>query len=393
MHTSLPIGKIAGIEIDVHLSWLIICVLLTGSLAIGWLPFAVPHQLTVVYWLAAILTVLLFFASVLAHELAHSLVARGRGLPVSRISLFIFGGVSDIEREPESAGVDFQMAFVGPLTSLVLGALLLMVARVIGPSSALIGAVFGYLGITNILLGAFNLLPGFPLDGGRVLRSILWKLTGSLTRATRIAANAGQVISYLMILAGIWLFFHGDVLDGLWLGFIALFLLLAAQAESTQITLESSTVGITVDQVMSPVPPVAPPEYPIQRAVDEYVTHTGQRVVPVVQGELLAGMVTLRDIRKVPREHWASETLGQIMIPLAKLLSVTPSQPLIDAVNMLEEIQVSQLPVIADGRMVGIIERDTVIKWVNLRQDLGRDRGSSSSASTSEERKPVASSR
>ena len=337
--------------------------------------------------------VLLFFASVLAHELAHSLVARSRGLPVSRISLFIFGGVSDIEREPESAGVDFQMAFVGPLTSLVLGALLLMVAKVIGPSSALVGAVFGYLGITNVLLGAFNLLPGFPLDGGRVLRSILWKLTGSLTRATRIAANAGQVISYLMILTGIWLFFHGDVLDGLWIGFIALFLLLAAQAESTQITLESTTVGITVDQVMSPVPPVAPPEYPIQRAVDEYVLLTGQRVVPVVQGELLAGMVTLRDIRKVPRENWASETLGQIMIPLAKLLAVTPSQPLIDAVNMLEEIQVGQLPVVADGRMVGIIERDTVISWVNLRQDLGRDQGSGSSASASEERKPVASSR
>lgn len=282
MRTSLPIGKIGGIEIDIHLSWLVIFVLLTVSLAVGWLPFSVPHQPLTEYWLAAIFVVLLFFASVLAHELAHSLVARARGLPVSRITLFIFGGVSNIEREPDSPGVEFQMAFVGPLTSLILGVLSLLVAVVVGHIAPLLGAVFGYLGFTNLALGIFNLLPGSPLDGGRVLRSIIWKASGSLSRATHWAGYVGQFISYLMILMGIWLFFTGDFLDGLWIGFIGLFLLQAAQAEIAQMNLESNVAGITVGQVMSTVPAVAPPAQSIQQTVDEYLLHTGQRVVPVV---------------------------------------------------------------------------------------------------------------
>ncbi|MGO8949890.1 MAG: site-2 protease family protein [Ktedonobacterales bacterium] len=374
MRTSFSIGKIAGIEIDINWSWLIIFVLLTVSLAIGWFPFAVPHQSQAEYWLASVLTVLLFFASVLAHELAHSLVARARGLPVSHITLFIFGGVSNIEREPDSPGVEFQMAFVGPLTSLVLGGLSLLVAVLIGHVSTLLGAVFGYLGLINILLGVFNLLPGFPLDGGRVLRSIIWRITGSLSTATRWAADVGQAIGYLMILAGIWLFFNGDVLDGLWLGFIALFLLQAGQAESAQVTLETKAAGVTVGQVMSPVPPSAPPQHSIQQTVDEYLLHTGQRVVPVIQDELLVGMVTIHDIRAVPRDQWQVVTLGQIMTPLAKLHSVSPNQPLIEALKALQQDRVEQLPVLDGGRIVGMIEMESVMKWMDLRHGLGLDR-------------------
>jgi len=374
MRTSLPIGKIAGIKIDINLSWLVIFVLLTFSLAVGWLPFTVPHQPLAEYWLAAVLAVLLFFASVVAHELAHSLVARARGLPVSRITLFIFGGVSNIEREPDSPGVEFQMAFVGPLTSLVLGILSLLLALLAGHAVPLLGAVFGYLGLTNIALGVFNLLPGFPLDGGRVLRSIIWRATGSLTRATRWAATVGQLISYLMILVGIWLFFNGDFLDGLWIGFIGLFLLQAAQAESAEVDLESNVAGISVGQVMGPVPPVAPPNHSIQQTVDEYLLHTGQRVVPVVQDDLLIGIVTLRDIRQIPREQWPVVTLGQIMTPLAKLRSVSSNQSLVEALRSLQQLRVGQLPVLEDGRLVGIIEVETVLKWVGLRHDLGMDR-------------------
>jgi len=318
--------------------------------------------------------VLLFFASVVAHELAHSLVARARGLPVSRITLFIFGGVSNIEREPDSPGVEFQMAFVGPLTSLVLGILSLLLALLAGHAVPLLGAVFGYLGLTNIALGVFNLLPGFPLDGGRVLRSIIWRATGSLTRATRWAATVGQLISYLMILVGIWLFFNGDFLDGLWIGFIGLFLLQAAQAESAEVDLESNVAGISVGQVMGPVPPVAPPNHSIQQTVDEYLLHTGQRVVPVVQDDLLIGIVTLRDIRQIPREQWPVVTLGQIMTPLAKLRSVSSNQSLVEALRSLQQLRVGQLPVLEDGRLVGIIEVETVLKWVGLRHDLGMDR-------------------
>lgn len=198
--------------------------------------------------------------------------------------------------------------------------------------------------------------------------------SGSLTRATRWAGNVGQLISYLMILVGIWLFFTGDFLDGLWIGFIGLFLLQAAQAEIAQVTLESNVAGITVGQVMSTVPAEAPPAQSIQQTVDEYLLHTSQRVVPVVQDGLLIGMVTLRDIRQVPREHWPAVTLGQAMTPLANVHSVRPDQPLIEALRMLQQFRVGQVPVLDNGHLVGIVEVETVLKWMDLRRSLGRDR-------------------
>lgn len=190
--------QIAGIDIDIHMSWIILVVLLTVSLATGWFPQLYPGWSTATYWLIAFLSSLLLFVSVLLHELAHWFVVRRRGLPVKSITLFIFGGVSNIEQEPPSPGVEFQMAFVGPLTSLVLGAIcFLLQVPLRGSNSPLEGILF-YLAVTNILLGLFNLIPGFPLDGGRVLRSIVWKLTGNLRQATRVASLTGQVIAYLI---------------------------------------------------------------------------------------------------------------------------------------------------------------------------------------------------
>jgi Zn-dependent protease len=207
MPGSFSIGKIAGIEIDLNISWIVILVLLTVSLATGWFPQLYPGWLPVTYWITSFIASLLLFVSVLLHELAHSLVARRRGLLVKSITLFIFGGVSNIEREPASPGVEFQMAFVGPLTSLVIGIVcFLLQVPLRGSRSPLEGILF-YLAVTNVLLGVFNLIPGYPLDGGRVLHSIIWKITGSMPQATRVATISGQVIAYLFIFGGIWLFF------------------------------------------------------------------------------------------------------------------------------------------------------------------------------------------
>jgi Zn-dependent protease len=234
MPGTFRIGKIAGIDIDIHVSWIIIVVLLTVSLATGWFPQLYAGWSTPTYWLIAFLSSLLLFVSVLLHELAHSLVARRRGLPVKSITLFIFGGVSNIEMEPGTPGIEFQMAFVGPLTSLLIGAIcFLLQVPLRGSNSPLEGILF-YLAVTNILLGFFNLIPGFPLDGGRVLRSIIWRITGNLQQATRVASLTGQFIAYLFILLGIWIFFVGDILDGIWLGFIGWFLLSAAQSANAQ---------------------------------------------------------------------------------------------------------------------------------------------------------------
>jgi len=302
MSGSFRIGKIAGIEIDINWSWIVILVLLTVSLATGWFPQLYPGWSTATSWIISLISALLLFVSVLLHELAHSLVARRSGLKVKNITLFIFGGVSNIEQEPKSPGVEFWMALVGPLTSLFIGAvcfLLLLPLR--GTRSQLEGILF-YLAVSNILLGLFNLIPAFPLDGGRVLRAIVWKITGSLQTATRAASLSGQVFAYLFILGGLWLIFAGNVLDGVWIGFIGWFLLSAAQSANAQGMLQSTLRGVTVAEVMNPAPPTVPATISLQELVDEYFLPHALRYALVMQDDRLAGMITLSDIRHVPRE-------------------------------------------------------------------------------------------
>src|SRR5438034_3988653 len=239
MPGSLRITTIAGIDINIHISWLIILVFLTFSLATGWFPITYPGSSTATYYLLGFIASILLFVSVLLHELAHSFVARSRGLQVNSIVLFIFGGVSNIEQEPQTPGVEFSMAFVGPLTSLVIGAICYGLFFLVRGTHTLIKPILWYLGVTNIILGIFNLIPGFPLDGGRVLRSIIWKISGSLRTATPVSTTIGQLIAYLFILWGIWQFFSGNLLNGIWIGFIGWFLLSAAQSANSQVMLES----------------------------------------------------------------------------------------------------------------------------------------------------------
>src|SRR6266571_2693958 len=207
MPGSLRLGKLAGIDIYVHFSWLIIVVLLTVSLATGWFSQLYPGWATFTYWLVGLISALLLFVSVLLHELAHSVVARARGLSVKNITLFIFGGVSNIEEEPKSPGVEFQMAFVGPATNLLIAGLAYLLLLALGRGTSPVTALLGYLALANLLLGLFNLIPGFPLDGGRVLRSIVWKVSGNLRTATRVTTLVGQIVAYLFIFWGIWQFF------------------------------------------------------------------------------------------------------------------------------------------------------------------------------------------
>jgi Zn-dependent protease len=310
MPGSLRLGKIAGIDISIHMSWLIIVVLLTWSLATGWFPLNYLGWSTLTYWLISLLAAMLLFASVLLHELAHSLVARRRGLQVKNITLFIFGGISNIEHEPKSPGVEFQMAFVGPLTSLLIAGASYLLMFVMQGGSSPLAAILAYLALTNGLLGLFNLLPGFPLDGGRVLRSIIWKLSGNLRTATRAAALVGQMIAYLMILTGLWLLFGGDVIDGLWIGFIGWFLLSGAQSASSQVVLETLLKGVTVGEVMNANPVMVPANMSLQKLVDDLLLPHGWRSAFVMQLDQLVGLITLRDIRHIPREHWGQTPVG-----------------------------------------------------------------------------------
>jgi Zn-dependent protease/CBS domain-containing protein len=372
MPGSFRIGKISGIEIDINVSWIVILVLLTVSLATGWFPQLYPGWSTATYWVVSLISALLLFVSVLLHELAHSLVATRSGLPVKNITLFIFGGISNIEQEPKSPGVEFRMAFVGPLTSLLIGAicsLLLLPLR--GTRSPLEGILF-YLAVTNILLGLFNLIPGFPLDGGRVLRSIIWKITGSLEKATRIASLSGQVIAYLFIFWGLLQIFGGNILNGIWIGFIGWFLLSAAQSANTQGMLQSALRGITVAEVMNPTPPTVPATITLQELVDEYFLPHGLRYALVTQDERLAGMITLSDIRHVPQEQWGSTPVERAMVPLSRLHVVAPQQSLNDALPLMAGRDVNQLPVVQNGIPVGVVSRDGVMSYLEVRRSLGQ---------------------
>lgn len=375
MPGSFRIGSIAGIEIYINYSWFIILIFLTLTLASSWFPTVIPGYSAVAYGILGLFSSVLLFVSVLLHELAHSLVARRRGLPVKNIVLFIFGGISNIEQEPKSAGVEFQMAFVGPLVSLIIGGLSLLIVYLIGGSGSPVGSILSYLGAANLLLGVFNLVPGFPLDGGRVLRSIVWKITGNVRTATRVATIVGQVIAYGLIAWGVILFFSNNAFDGIWIGFTGWFLLSAAQSANAQVTIDAVFKGVTVEQVMSSNVTTVPANISVQRLVDEYFLPQGLRSALVMQGERLGGLITLSDIRHVAREEWSQTLVGFIMIPIERLHTARPQQPLIEALQLMTGQNVNQLPVVQeDGQLVGVLTREGIIHYMDVRRSLGLDR-------------------
>ncbi len=247
---AFKVGQVFGISIEIHPSWLIILGFVAWSLSASIFPDQYEHWSTVAYWAAGIIAALLLFVTVLIHELAHALVAKRRGLDVPRITLFIFGGVSHMQRQPKSAGEEFQIAAAGPATSLVIAIVMGIAAFLLGDLNEKLEAILWYLALVNVLLAAFNILPGFPLDGGRVLRSIAWKRTGSFRKATRIASSVGEFFGYGLIIIGFFLLLNGAVLDGVWIAFIGWFLLGAARNEAAALQLEGVLSRLNARQVM-----------------------------------------------------------------------------------------------------------------------------------------------
>jgi Zn-dependent protease len=371
MSGAFRIGRIAGIDINIHISWLIILVFLTFWLASGYFPIIYPGRTQGTYVVLGLVSTILLFVSVLLHELAHSFVARARGLPVHSIVLFIFGGVSNIEQEPQTAGVEFSMAFVGPLTSLLIGAFCYGLLFLLRGSQSPVVPVLSYLAFTNILLGVFNLIPGFPLDGGRVLHSILWKLTGNVPMAMNITTRVGQIFAYLIIVSGVFLFFSGNVLNGIFIAFTGWFLLNAAQSARTQSTLDTLFEGVLVSQVMTTNVVTTPANISLQELVDEYFLSQGLRSAFVLQGDQLAGLITLSDVRHVPREQWGQTPVGLAMIPGARLHTITPQQSLKEVLPLMNGENVNQLPVVQDGKLVGVLTRDAILRSLEVRSTLG----------------------
>lgn len=383
MTGTVRLGKVLGINISIDWSWVLIFLLITLSLGAGVFPEMHPNWGPALNWGVAIAASLLFFASVLAHELAHSLVARARGLPVNNITLFLFGGVSNLQREPDTPGAEFVMAIVGPLTSIVLGILFLVlgnasadslgdplqVAARLDPLSTLLL----WLGPVNIVLGIFNMVPGFPLDGGRVLRSILWAASHSLRDATRWVSWISQFIAWLFILAGIAMafgvslpFFGTGLVSGLWLAFIGWFLSSAAMQNYRQVVLADSLKGVPVSRLMLLNVPTVAPESSVEALIEHNIMGTSDYAFPVVEGDRLVGLVSLHDVQRVPQDARAATRVSQIMTPVERLAVATPQEDAMDALNELAHRDVRQLPVVQDSRLVGLLRRRDVLRWLQL---------------------------
>ena len=372
---TIRIARIGGIDIKVSWSWVLVLLLVTFSTATTWFPVLMPGDSAVTYWVLGLISSVFLFVSVLVHELSHSFVARARGHKVHDITLFILGGVSNIEGEPKQPSDEFLIAVVGPLTSFVLAALFYGLEQLVTPPVRRVGAsaaaILQYLALINALLGLFNLIPGFPLDGGRVLRSIIWGINHNFRSATRFAGFIGELVAYGFIFYGLFeTFFRGD-LSGLWLAFIGWFLLNAAQQSVASVIMREVLRGVTVGQVMEPAPPAGAPHMTLAHLLTQVVLPWNLRAAPVVQDGRPVGMVTLGDIKDVPQDQWGTVTVDQVMTGLDKLRVVSPQDGLDRAMQLLSEGDFDQLPVVdQSGRLVGILTRAHVLRWLQIRDEL-----------------------
>jgi Zn-dependent protease/CBS domain-containing protein len=359
--SSWRIATIRGIDVAIHPSWLLIAALVTWSLATGWFAVAIPAGDVVQDWLLGSAAAVLLFASVLLHELAHSFVARARGLDVRSITLFVFGGVSNLSGEAKAPMAEFQIAIVGPLTSFAIAAVAFGVASLVSGAPP-IEATATYLFVVNAALGVFNLVPGFPLDGGRVLRSIVWSLTKDIRRATAIAAGLGRVIGWLMILYGLWRLVQGDAFGGVWIVAIGWFLANAAGAALSQSAVDARIDRLTVGDVVSGAPVTIAPAASIAALLEQFMAHGGGRAVAVVEGDAAIGIVTLDDIRRLPPAERTTSRVADIMTGGGALPTVAPETPLRIAVDAFASGDVEHLPVVENGRLVGVLGRAEVLR-------------------------------
>lgn len=366
---TVKLFTVRGIPVGLDPSWFLIFALITWSLAVSYFPSEFKNWTTLQYWSVGIGTSLLFFASVLLHELGHSLVAIRYKHTVNSITLYIFGGISEIATEVKNAVEEFVIAFAGPLTSLLLSAIFYIVALFFKGIPQLF-AMLKYLALINVTLAVFNLIPGFPLDGGRVFRSIVWAITKNLRKATEVAGIIGRIIAYLFILFGVWEIFQGNWINGLWIAFIGWFLDNAAGNQVRQQRVHDLLAGHTVEQVMSRSCVTASADLSLQALVDEYVLDQGQRCLIMARGDQPAGLLTLHNIRQVPREKWGSTPASEIMTPIEEVKRTSPETGLAEALEQMGTDGVNQLPVMKGGQIEGMLRREDIVNYLQTLHEL-----------------------
>lgn len=364
MRSQIKLGEIFSIRVGLHYSWLLIALLITVSL-IGSFHAQYPQWNPVLLSAIAIVTALLFFLSLLLHELAHSVTAKSRGIPVSGITLFALGGVSQLGKDASSAWDEFVIAIVGPLTSAAIG-LLCFGARLLVPAGAgvlePVRLMLFWLGYINLALCLFNLIPGYPMDGGRVLRALLWWRTGNMDRATRNAARVGQLMGMFFIVFGILTYFHAGGFGSLWIAFIGWFILQAARESALESVLRASLLEHPVGEFMLQSYPQVDRGETIGHFVEHTLLHEGAHAAIVTDDTRPVGVVNLKAIKKVDRERWPQVTLDQVMLPISAESAVGPRASILSAIQAMEEKSLDLLPVVENGRMEGVISRESLLR-------------------------------
>jgi len=372
MGSGFNLGKIFDIQFRLHYTWFFIFLLVTVSLSWQVFPVFYPGWSQLLYWAIGIVTSLLFFASVLAHELAHSLVGRANGIPIKSITLFIFGGMAQMTKEATKAGAEFKMAAAGPACSLAIGGVFALVWFLTQDIIEPLSAMAFYLAQINVILAVFNLIPGFPLDGGRVFRSLMWRFSGNYQRSTRIATRVGQGVAYSFILGGIlMMFFFHEWLSGVWIVFIGWFLQNAASASYRQTQWREVLRGLTASQVMTSDYMEVPPNITIAELVTGYVLSRGYSFFMVTSGGRVKGILSLQNIKSVPRSSWDTTQVEKIMFPLDQLKVVPPEQDAMSIVEQMDENDINQMPVVSEGRIIGLVTRDNLIRFIRARSEVG----------------------
>ncbi|HLW81399.1 MAG TPA: site-2 protease family protein [Candidatus Acidoferrales bacterium] len=376
--SGIYIGRIFKIPVYLHYSWFIIFGLITFSFAE---QFKSQHRAwnPAQYWILGAIISVFFFASIVFHELSHSVVAMHYKIPVDSITLFVFGGISRISQEASSAKQEFNIAVAGPLSSFVLGGIFLLISAFLTRGSLIYEACF-WLGGINLLLGVFNLVPGFPMDGGRVLRAAVWGITKNYDKASRIAARSGQFIAYIMIVLGIWAVFEpntavgrviGGVIGGVWIAFIGWFLLSAAQETYAQVAVRNTLEGLNAGDIMSPDVPTVARDISLHDYVQE-VLRTGRRCHVVTGNGMAVGLVTLHRVQNFPRDEWDNTSVQAAMIPLNNIHWVTPTQPVMGVLEQMQAKDVNQMPVLQEGHIIGMISRDSILRVIQTRLRASR---------------------
>jgi len=369
-HKHISIGKILGIPIYLDYSWFLILALLTWMLAQNYFPLEFKNWTKFSYWTVGFITSIFFFLSILLHEFGHSIIAIKYKIKVKRITLFLFGGIAEISNEPSKSSADFWIAVAGPITSFILAAFFYLSAKAF-VHNQYVAASFQYLAFINFILAIFNLIPGFPLDGGRILRAIVWAITKNFKRATIIAANAGRIFGLLFIMFGVFQIFQNNVFNGLWIVFIGWFLEIAAMSQIQKQVLNGLLFGHQVHEALSNDYGIVYPDSAVQEIIENHFIGANRRNLLVKDDNIMVGFLTPGLINSVSIKDRQNKTVKDIMIPLQDINNINSTEPLLEALRSINENDVSVVPVIENGNCIGILNHNSITQFIFELKKLG----------------------